>query len=87
MCISAVFANRLMISVRRHYYGHEHDFYDPTLSLVQFANVRTRDATVETGRTTTAGHETVDPGTTLTATVVADTGEYEMQEFSERRGF
>ena len=89
MCVSAVFANRLMISIRRHYYGHEHDvgILGDTLSTVRFAHVRSRDAMGDsnTGGTTIAGHE-ISMGDTLTATVVDD-GAYEMQEFSERRGF
>ena len=84
MSVSATFANRLMISVRRHYYGHEHDVCDLTISSVRFADMGTRDTTNATSGPTMAGHDI--PRDMLTATA-ADSGEYEMQEFSERRGF
>ena len=37
--ISTVCANRMMISVRRRYYGHEHDLDDSTLASVNFADM------------------------------------------------
>ena len=38
-----------MISVRRHYYGHEHNFVDDTISLVRFASGRGGVTATEVG--------------------------------------
>ena len=87
-----------MITVRRQYYGHEHDFGengDPTLRSMHFKTVRTGD--IRSSKTT----DTMQLGTFGTGTTLANPGagdleapvvayeydEFEMQEFSERRGF
>ena len=93
--ISAVLANRLMISVRRHYYGHEHDQKEATTmaSTVEFQSAHTR----ATGTGDVMADLEADPSDATEATAnVSDTtqaasvggdDEYEMQNFSERAGF
>ena len=90
--VSAVFANRLMISVRRHYFGHEHDFAesaDTTINTIGSRGIHVH--TVKTRTTTfigSTGSATLcDPGT-VALTVRREGGEeYEMTDFSEKTGF
>ena len=87
-CISTVLANRLMISVRRHYYGHEHDLADPTMDTMAFKSRHTRTTkSITTTTTDGPGTMTFADSEIAETTVLEEGGEYEMQDFSERRGF
>ena len=84
-----------MISVRRHYYGHEHDPKDATTmaSTVEFRSAHSR--ATGTGDVMTdletdpssATEATADASDTTQAASVGGDDEYEMQNFSERAGF
>ena len=82
-----VLVNKMMISVRRHYYGHEHDITDGTTHIVLFRNTHTQSDTAAfttvhpTADTTTLG-DTDCPETT-----VRNENEYELEDFSEKTGF
>ena len=74
-----------MISVRRHYYGHEHDLaVDITAksqSIVFRRSTATSTSEYATTDTDTFG-DPIRPDPTIPAG-----NEYEMEEFSERAGF
>ena len=82
-----------MISVRRHYYGHENSPVDATTNTINFRSRRLRTSgdvsatvvdTYSTG-TTTVGNADI-PEATI-AMITDDKDEFEMQDFSERSGF
>ena len=84
--VSLVLVNRLMISVRRHYYGSVRNVSEITMTTLQFEEAQPQSGmtvtTLATGTTTTA-----DPESSVTATHQEEEPEYELQEYSERAGF
>ena len=89
--ISTIFADRLMISVRRHYFGHEHRLSEPIIHAVRFKGTRARtvriDATSLTDITGTGSTTLVEPVMAETALRGCQCEEYEMSQFLERTGF
>lgn len=88
--ISAVLANKLLISVRRHYYGHEHELFDPTTNVsgtgMQFRSGR---VPATTGNATTSGATFMFGYSGVAEPMFREDGsdEYEMRDFSEKTGF
>ena len=81
-----------MISVRRHYYGHEHVIAEPgapTLNSTPSGEIRFRSRkTTITTTTGFTGSTTVHNSETTEMAARSEAGEeYEMLNFSEKSGF
>ena len=78
----------MMISVRRHYYGHEHNEVDAATNIIHF---RVRDGRLTTDGTTvtngTSGVTTISDSDCPDITIREGRNEYELEDFSERTGF
>ena len=95
--VSSVLANRLMITVRRQYYGHDQEFTDDgSLSLGSLRYKTARQDKIRVSKTfdsTQLGAveslAPADPGErhARASVEVSQYDEIEMQTFSERRGF
>ena len=76
-----------MISVRRYYYGHEHDLVGSTMTTAQFQSASLRATLgIATTDTNAPGMPVPDAHDVETRSI-DDDNEYERQGFSERAGF
>ena len=80
--VSLVLVNRLMISVRRYYYGSVRNATEVVVPTLQLGVGQSGIAVTApaTGTTTTADAEAV-------STTIHPVEEYELQEYSEKAGF